>query len=97
MGDVVFAELPAVDTEVASGETIGAVESVKSASDILSPVTGKIVEANTKLEESPKIINQSAEDKGWFAKIEIADKAELDGLMDKKEYQARLEEEEVEG
>ncbi|KKZ62733.1 glycine cleavage system H protein [[Emmonsia] crescens] len=97
LGDVVFAELPAVDTEVASGETIGAVESVKSASDILSPVTGKIVEANTKLEESPKIINQSAEDKGWFAKIEIADKAELDGLMDKKEYQARLEEEEVEG
>ncbi|OJD13113.1 glycine cleavage system H protein [Emergomyces pasteurianus Ep9510] len=97
LGDVVFAELPVVGTEIASGETIGAVESVKSASDVLSPVTGKVVEANAKLEESPKIINDSAEDKGWFAKIEIADAAELDGLMEKKEYQAKLEEEETEG
>ncbi|KLJ12411.1 glycine cleavage system H protein, partial [Blastomyces silverae] len=68
--------------------------SVKSASDILSPVTGKIVEANTKLGDSPKIINESPEDKGWFAKIELSDPSELDGLMDKKEYQARVEEEE---
>ncbi|PGH17642.1 glycine cleavage system H protein [Helicocarpus griseus UAMH5409] len=97
LGDVVFAELPTVDTEVAAGETIGAVESVKSASDIMSPVSGKVVEANTKLEESPKIINQSPEEEGWIARLQISDKGELEGLMDKKTYQARAEDEEVEG
>ncbi|KAK2813413.1 hypothetical protein FQN50_000729 [Emmonsiellopsis sp. PD_5] len=95
LGDVVFAELPAVDTEVGAGETIGAVESVKSASDIMSPVTGTVVEVNTVLEETPKVINQSPEEDGWFAKIQVADKSELDGLLDKKGYQALLEEEEV--
>ncbi|OAX81007.1 glycine cleavage system H protein [Emergomyces africanus] len=71
LGDVVFAELPAVDTDVASGETIGAVESVKSASDVLSPVTGKVVEANTKLEDSPKIINESAEDQAGLPRLRL--------------------------
>ncbi|EEH07882.1 glycine cleavage system H protein [Histoplasma capsulatum G186AR] len=96
LGDVVFVELPAVDTDVAAGETIGAVESVKSASDILCPVTGKIVEANTKLEESPKVINESPEEKGWFAKIELADPTELEGLMEKEVYLAKVEEADVE-
>ncbi|EEH40959.1 glycine cleavage system H protein [Paracoccidioides lutzii Pb01] len=95
LGEVVYAELPAVDFEVDAGETIGAVESVKSASDIMSPLSGTVIEVNTKLEESPKIINKSPEEQGWFAKIKVVDETELEKLMDKKEYQAKLEEQEV--
>lgn len=91
---MVFVELPAVESEVSAGETIGAVESVKSASDIVSPITGTIVESNTALEEQPKTINQSPEADGWITKIKVTDKSELDELMDDKAYQALLEEEE---
>ena len=93
LGDVVFVELPTVDTEVGMGDTIGAVESVKSASDIMSPVTGKILEANGALEEKPKLINEGPEAHGWVAKIRIADHTELEQLMDEASYKASLEEE----
>ncbi|KAK2865036.1 hypothetical protein FQN49_003968 [Arthroderma sp. PD_2] len=92
LGDVVFVELPAVEDEVAAGDGIGAVESVKSASDIMSPATGKVVEINTILEEKPKTVNDSPEEDGWFAKIEITDASELNGLMDAEAYKATLEE-----
>lgn len=94
LGDVVFVELPTVDSDVSAGDTIGAVESVKSASDIMTPVTGTIVEANMALEEKPKTINDSPEGDGWIARVKVTDASELDGLMDAKEYQASLEEEE---
>jgi len=93
LGDVVYVELPAVDTEVTTGEAIGAVESVKSASDIMSPVSGKIIEANGAVEETPKLINEGPEAQGWIAKIQIADKAELEQLMDEETYKASLGEE----
>lgn len=71
LGDVVFIELPEVGQEVSAGDTIGAVESVKSASDILTPLSGKIVAANETLESKPGIINQAPEAEGWIARIEI--------------------------
>lgn len=92
LGDVVFADLPEKDTEYEAGETIGAVESVKSASDIMTPASGKIVEVNTALEEKPKIMNDSPEDKGWFAKIELSDPSQLKELLDEKAYKASVEE-----
>ncbi|KAM5454745.1 glycine cleavage system H-protein subunit [Microsporum audouinii] len=91
LGDVVYVELPAVEDEVASGDTVGAVESVKSASDIMSPATGKVIEVNTVLEEKPKTVNDSPEGDGWFAKIEITDSSELNELMDAEAYKASLE------
>jgi glycine cleavage system H protein len=86
LGDVVYVELPEPGMEVSQGDSIGAVESVKSASDILAPVSGKIVEANALLEEKPATINKGPEAEGWFAKIELTDVKELDRLMSKEDY-----------
>ncbi|EEP78514.1 glycine cleavage system H protein [Uncinocarpus reesii 1704] len=94
LGDVVYIELPSVDASVTAGETIGAVESVKSASDILSPVSGTVVETNTVLEDKPKTVNDSPEADGWFVKVEVTNPSELDGLMDEASYKASLEEDE---
>jgi glycine cleavage system H protein len=99
LGDVVYVELPTVDLEVSKGDSIGAVESVKSASDIMTPVSGTIVEVNNVLEEKPGTINASPEGDGWLAKIKLSEeaKAELEGLMDEKAYKAFTEEVEKEG
>ena len=88
LGDVVYVELPEIGLECNKGDTIGAVESVKSASDIMSPVSGKITEANDVLGEKPATINKGPEAEGWFAKIEMTDQSELEGLMSKEEYDA---------
>ncbi|KAK5083797.1 glycine cleavage system H-protein subunit [Lithohypha guttulata] len=88
LGDVVYVELPEVGMECNKGDTIGAVESVKSASDIMSPVSGKIVESNEALSDKPATINKGPEAEGWFAKIEVQDQSELEGLMSKEEYDA---------
>ncbi|KAL1988957.1 hypothetical protein VTN96DRAFT_6946 [Rasamsonia emersonii] len=86
LGDVVYVELPSADLEVAAGEPVGAVESVKSASDVLAPVSGKVIEGNTALEDNAKIINQSPEGEGWIAKIQVNDSSELENLMDQAAY-----------
>ncbi|CAD6594260.1 MAG: glycine cleavage system H-protein subunit [Alectoria sarmentosa] len=86
LGDVVFVELPALDIEVTAGDSMGAVESVKSASDILTPVSGKIIEANNILEEKPATINKSPEGEGWIARIQVKDGGELESLMSMDEY-----------
>ena len=86
LGDVVYVELPELGMEVHKGDTIGAVESVKSASDIMTPVSGKISESNQLLQEKPGTINQSPESGGWLAKIEVTELNELDGLMSKADY-----------
>ena len=78
--------------EVQQGDSIGAVESVKSASDIMTPVSGKIIEANNVLEEKPGTINQSPVGDGWLAKIEVSNASELDALMDGEGYQKFTEE-----
>ncbi|KAH8704067.1 glycine cleavage system H protein [Talaromyces proteolyticus] len=86
LGDVVYVELPTADLELSAGEPVGAVESVKSASDVLSPVSGKIIAGNETLGDNPKTINASPEADGWIAKIEVNDPSELDALMDKEAY-----------
>ena len=82
--------MPDVDDEVTAGEEFGAVESVKAASDLMSPVTGVVVEVNEALEDQPELINSDAYE-NWIIKVTIADKAELNDLMDAKAYAAFCE------
>lgn len=88
LGDVVFVELPAVGREVKQGEEIAVVESVKAASDIYAPVSGTVVAINTALEDSQELINESPYDKGWFFKIRINDKSEINKLINAEAYDA---------
>lgn len=87
LGDIVFVELPEVDDEVSEGETFGSVESVKTVSELYSPLTGKIVEVNEDLEDEPEAVNESPYEKAWMVKIELSDESELDALMDASAYE----------
>lgn len=87
-----YVELPTEDMEVSKGDAIGAVESVKSASDIMTPVSGTIVAINNVLEDKPATINKSPEGEGWLAKIKVADVQELEALMDGEAYRKFTEE-----
>ena len=87
LGNVVYVDMPEVDDEVEAGEEFGAVESVKAASDLISPVSGTVVEVNDSLDDSPELINEDAYE-NWIIKVELTDKAELDNLMDAEAYQA---------
>jgi glycine cleavage system H protein len=86
LGDVVFVDVPAVGRKVTKGESVAVVESVKAASDIFSPVSGEIVEGNASLADSPGDVNAEPMGKGWFFKIKLSNKSELDGLMDEAAY-----------
>jgi glycine cleavage system H protein len=86
LGNIVYVDLPEVDDEVEAGEEFGAVESVKAASDIISPVSGTVVEVNNALEDAPELINNDAF-ANWIIKVEMSDKGELDKLMDAKAYE----------
>lgn len=88
LGDIVFVELPDVGAMIDKGGDAAVVESVKAASDVYAPITGEVVEGNAGLEEDPALVNTSPEEDGWFFKMTIGDKAELEGLMDAKAYQA---------
>ena len=88
LGDVVFVEVPQKGRKIAKGESVAVVESVKAASDIYSPVTGEVIEGNSGLADSPGDVNAEPMGKGWFFKVRLANKAELDGLMDAKSYEA---------
>ena len=90
LGNVVYVDMPDVDDEVEAGEEFGAVESVKAASDLYSPVTGKVVEVNEALDDQPELINQDAFE-NWIIKVELSDKSDLDNLMDAKAYAAFCE------
>ena len=87
LGNVVYVDMPDVDDEVEAGEEFGAVESVKAASDLYSPVSGTVVEVNEALEDQPELINQDAFE-NWIIKVELSDKSELDSLMDAAAYEA---------
>lgn len=91
LGDVVFVELPDVGRSVEKGAQIAVVESVKAASDVFSPVSGEVIEANAALEGEPALVNSGAETEGWFFKIRLSNPSELDGLMDAAAYQAFVE------
>ena len=86
LGNVVYVDMPEVDDEVEAGEDFGAVESVKAASDLISPVSGTVVEVNEALEDAPELINQDAF-ANWIIKVELSDKAELDNLMEAAAYE----------
>jgi glycine cleavage system H protein len=86
LGDVVFVELPQAGTSVTKGGEAAVVESVKAASDVFSPVTGTVSEANGALEADPALVNSAPESDGWFFRVTIADKSEVEGLMDEAAY-----------
>ena len=90
LGNVVYVDMPDVDDEVEAGEEFGAVESVKAASDLYSPVSGTVVEVNEALEDQPELINQDAFE-NWIIKVELSDKSELDSLMNAADYAAFCE------
>ncbi|WP_454598595.1 glycine cleavage system protein GcvH [Qipengyuania sp. SM2507] len=92
LGDIVFVELPDVGAQLAKGKDAAVVESVKAASDVYAPISGEVTEANDSLDEDPALVNSSPEEDGWFFKLTIADKAELDGLMDAKAYKSFCDE-----
>ena len=86
LGNVVYVDMPEVDDEVTAGEEFGAVESVKAASDLMSPVSGTVVEVNEALEDQPELINQDPYE-NWIIKVELSDKEELDNLMAASDYE----------
>lgn len=91
LGDVVFVELPEIGRSFNKGDDAAVVESVKAASEVYAPVSGEVVEANAALPDAPQTVNEAPEGDGWFFKIRLADKAELDELMDQAAYQAYLD------
>ena len=91
LGDIVFVELPEEGEEFSQGDAIGTIEAVKTVSDIYTPVSGEVVEANESLEEEAEKINQDPYGEGWIAKIKMSDKDELDDLMSAEEYEDMLE------
>ena len=90
LGDVVFVEVPEVGKVMKAGDGLAVVESVKAASDVYAPISGEVVEANNDLGAAPETVNESPEKLGWFAKVKVADKAQVDALMDRHAYEAFL-------
>lgn len=88
LSDIVFIKLPTVGDEFKIGDTMCTIESVKAASDIYSPITGKVIEVNSSLDDNPEKVNQSPEDEGWLTKLEVSNPSELEELMDNTAYQA---------
>jgi len=93
LGDIVFVELPEVGDEVTKGESFGTIESVKAASDLYAPASGKVVEVNTAVVDEPQLVNEDPEGKGWMIVIELSDPSELDDLMTEEEYRESIKEE----
>lgn len=91
LGDVVFVELPAAGTSVKQGQTFGAVESVKAASDLYAPLSGEVVEANGALNDSPDTVNKYPYGEGWMLKVRPADLGEINSLMDATAYDAYVQ------
>ena len=90
MGEITYVDMPDVDDEDEKGESFGALESVKAASDLYSPVSGTVVEKNDELEDAPEKVNEDAYE-AWIIKVEMSDPSELEGLMDAASYKATTE------
>jgi glycine cleavage system H protein len=93
LGEIVYIDLPQVGDEFAKGESYGSVESVKAASDVYAPVSGKVVEVNNLLTEEPGMVNANAETEAWFIKLEMSDPSETSGLMTAEAYKTFCENE----
>lgn len=94
LGDIVFVEVPEIDTELEKGDEAASIESVKAVADVFSPITGTVIENNGKLEDEPELVNKDPQGDGWLFKLRVSDKSELDNLMDSAQYEKYLEEEE---
>ncbi len=91
LGELVYIELPAVGDEVEKGDAVAVVESVKSASDLLMPISGEIIEVNEELDSDPGQVNEDAMGAGWFIKVKLSDESELDELIDEDKYMNSLD------
>ena len=91
LGDVVFVELPEAGRQVTAGEACAVVESVKAASDLFAPLTGKVVETNSEIIDDPALVNSNAEGEGWFFRLELDDTAAFEALLDEDAYTEYLE------
>lgn len=91
MGDITYVDMPEVDDEVEAGEEFGALESVKASSELISPVSGTVVEVNSELEDTPEKVNEDAYG-AWIIKVEMSDPSELDNLLDAAGYKALIKE-----
>ena len=95
LGDIVFVELPETDEDLNEGDTFGSVESVKTVSELYAPISGKIVEVNDELEDSPEFVNESPYEKAWMVKVEISDQSQLDQLLSAEQYSEMIGEQYV--
>jgi len=86
LGDIVFAEVPEAGKNLSKGDDAAVVESVKAASDVYAPVGGEVIESNAALADDPSLVNRDPEGEGWFFKLKLADRSELEGLMDESAY-----------
>ncbi|MEW6109121.1 MAG: glycine cleavage system protein GcvH [Nitrospirota bacterium] len=93
LGDIVYIDLPEIDISVEANSEISEIESTKATSSVISPVSGKVIEVNEELSESPEIINEDPYGKGWITVLELENSSELDDLMDVSEYEKYVEEE----
>lgn len=93
LGDIVFVDLPEIGKILAKAESLASVESVKAVSEVYSPVSGEVTEINELLSEKPELINEDPHGQGWIAKVRLADKSELDGLLSADDYEAYIKEE----
>lgn len=91
LGDITFVELPTVDDEVEQFEQYASIESVKAASDIYAPMSGRVIEVNSELDANPELINKNCYEKGWIARIELSNDSEVSKLMDSDEYRNYLD------
>jgi len=91
-GDLVYVELPEVGDECSRGENISVIESVKAASDLVAPVSGSIIEVNSRLEDEPEIVTEDSMGEGWFIKVKLSNPEELNDLMDEDAYNTFIEE-----
>jgi glycine cleavage system H protein len=90
LGDIVFVELPEVGDEVTAGDPFGSVESVKTVSELYAPISGKVVEVNEDLNDSPEFVNESPYEKAWMIVVEVSDSGEVDKLMSAEQYEAMI-------
>lgn len=90
LGDIVYVELPKVGKDIRKGEEAAVLESTKAAADVYAPVSGKITEVNSSLNDTPELVNNSPEGRGWLFKITMSDPKELDSLLDTEAYKAKF-------
>ncbi len=90
LGDIVYVELPEVGDTVKQGESFGTIEAVKAVSDLYAPLSGEVIEVNTKLEDSPELVNQDPYGSGWMIKVKISNPKEVESLLSKADYEKLL-------